>query len=144
MRSGKYITLFILLAAWLLPTDVACQVSIKTLNLQRDMCAGSQQTVTFGMRNVNTVVVRQQEATLGHSELVFLPDGVECDGSCSYRSPVTFTAFDDGATITSVNDIKYVKLKMEHSFIGDIYINITCPNDQKADLMRFAGTGSSA
>lgn len=144
MRSGKYITLFILLAAWLLPTDVACQVSIKTLNLQRDMCAGSSQQVTFGMRNMNTVVVRQQEATLGHSEQVFLPDGVECDGSCSYRSPVTFTAFDDGATITSVNDIKYVKLRMEHSFIGDIYINITCPNDQKADLMRFAGSGSSA
>ena len=94
MHSGKYITLFILLAAWLLPTDVACQVSIKMLNLQRDMCAGSSQQVTFGMRNVNTVVVRQQEATLGHSELVFLPDGVECAGSCSYRSPVTFTAFD--------------------------------------------------
>ena len=144
MRSVKYIIMFIILAAWLLPLPAVAQVTIKSLNLQRDMCAGSSQQVTFGVRNLNTVVVGLHEATLGHSELVFLPDGVECDGSCSYRSPVTFTAFNDGTTITSVNDIKYVKLKIEHSYIGDIYINITCPNDQKADLMRFAGSGSSA
>ena len=144
MRSVKYIMMFILLAAWLLPSEGVCQVVIRTLNLERDMCAGTSQEVTFGARQTNTVVVGRQEATLGHSERIFLPDGVECDGSCSYRSPVTFTAFNEGATITSVEDIKYVRLNLEHSYIGDIYINITCPNDQKADLMRFAGSGSSS
>ncbi|MBQ8703932.1 MAG: gliding motility-associated C-terminal domain-containing protein [Bacteroidales bacterium] len=144
MRTDKYIILLIALAACLLPSDGACQVVIRSLQLQRDMCAGSTQRVSFGARPSNTVVVGRQEASLGHSELVFLPDGVECDGSCSYRSPVTFTAFADGAKLTSAQDLKYVRLKIEHSFIGDIYINITCPSGQKADLMRFAGSGTSS
>ena len=144
MRIVRYITAFIVLAACLLPMKAVCQVTIDALHLERDMCARRNQTVTFGARSVNTVVVGRMQATLGHSEQIFLPDGVECDGSCSYRSPVTFTAFSDGATISSVEDIKYVRLNLEHSFIGDIYINITCPNNQKADLMRFAGNGSSS
>ena len=144
MHTGKYIMIFILLAACLLPTEGACQVVIRSLHLQRDMCAGTSQRVTFGARTTNTVVVGQREATLGHSERVFLPDGVECDGSCSYRSPVTFDIFPDGAMLSSVEDLKYVRLKIEHSYIGDIYINITCPGGLKADLMRFAGSGTSA
>ena len=144
MRSVKHIILFILLAAWLLPKEAGCQVVINALHLQRDMCAGSRQTVSFGVRNVNTVVVRQQEASLGHSDRIFLPDGEECNGSCSYLSPVTFDIFNSGDVITSAQDIKFVRINMEHSYIGDIYINITCPNGQKADIMRFAGSGTSA
>ena len=118
--------------------------SIIELHLEQNECAGTEQMVTFGLRRTNTVVVSNQNATLGHSEQIFLPDGVECNGSCSYRSPVTFSNFDPSARITSVENIKYVRIKMEHSYIGDIYINITCPNGQKADIMRYAGTGSSA
>lgn len=128
----------------MLPCWAAGQVSIKALHLQRDMCAGSSQRITFGERNINTVVVGRQTATLGRSERIFLPDGVECNGSCSYRSPVNFTDFAEDATITSVENIKYVRLNLEHSYIGDIYINITCPNNKKADIMRFAGSGTSS
>lgn len=144
MHNRRYTHTLIALAMCLLPAETFCQVSINALHLQRDMCAGSSQTVTFGMRNINTVVVGYREATLGHSDRIFLPDGVECNGSCSYRSPVTFDAFDSNAVISSAENIKYVRLNMEHSFIGDIYINITCPNNNKADIMRFAGTGTSA
>ena len=133
-----------MLAACMLPEGVYCQVDIRALNMPTDRCANNDLEVSFGYRMTNTVVVGRQEATLGHSEQIFLPDGVECDGSCSYRSPVTFTAFGDSACITSKENIKYVRLNIEHSYIGDIYINITCPNGQKADLMRFAGTGTSS
>ena len=134
----------IVLTLCLLPAAAGAQVSIRALNLSGSSCAGRDMTVTFGLSRGHTVEVGRQEATLGHSERIFLPDGVMCDGSCSYRSPVTFTAFADTATIRSVENIKYVRLNLEHSFIGDIYINITCPNGQEADLMRFAGSGSSA
>ena len=143
-RALRHIGAVVMLVAWMLPGEVVCQVRISGLHLQRNMCAGERQTVSFGKRNVNTVVVGLQEATLGQSERIFLPDGVECDGSCSYKSPVTFTDFGDETRIGSADNIKYVRLKIEHSFIGDIYINITCPNGQKADIMRFAGSGSSA
>lgn len=143
MRVRRYIAFVVVLVAALFPCGACGQVYIRSLFLQRDMCAGSTQTVSFGSRFFNTVVVGHRDATMGRSEQVFLPDGVECDGSCSYRSPVTFTVFDDDALITSAENIKYVRLKLEHSFIGDIYINITCSNGQKADIMRKAGDGSS-
>lgn len=108
------------------------------------MCSGSDLTISFGYRQGNTVVIARQEATLGHSEQVFLPDGVECNGTCSYKSPVTFDIFNDTNVITSVEDIKYVRIKIEHSYIGDIYMGIECPNGQTANLMRFAGGGSSS
>ena len=128
----------------LLPASVTAQVRITHLRVPPQSCAGSEQTVRIGYRPTNEVVIGYQEATLGHSDLIFLPDGVECDGTCSYRSPVTFTAFAEGDSITSAQDIKYIRLNIEHSYIGDIYINLTCPNGQKADLMRFAGSGSSS
>ena len=144
MQRKRHIYTLIILMASLLPTQAMCQVTIDALHLPAEQCSGKDMTVTFGYRHTNTVVVGQQASTLGHSERIFLPDGVECGGSCSYRSPVTFTAFATDATITSVENIKYVRLNIEHSYIGDIYINITCPNGQKADLMRFAGTGTSS
>ncbi len=134
----------IALIVCLLPLILHGQVIIDELHLPAEMCAGSSLTASFGRLWTNTVVVREQEASLGHSELIFLPDGVSCNGSCSYRSPVTFDIFDDTAHIFSVENIKFVRLNIEHSYIGDIYINITCPNGQKADLMRFAGTGTSS
>lgn len=113
-------------------------------NVPTSMCAGGTDTVTFGYLSTHNIVIDQQHATLGHSERIFLPDGVPCGNlGCSYRSPVTFSAFQPGATITSVQDIKYVRLNMEHSFIGDIYINITCPNNQKAHIMRFGGSNTA-
>ncbi|MBP5340878.1 MAG: gliding motility-associated C-terminal domain-containing protein [Bacteroidales bacterium] len=140
-RDRRHIIFCLILC--LLPLAMKGQRIIE-LHLERNQCAGSEQTVTFGLRRTNTVVVSNQNATLGHSEQIFLPDGVECNGSCSYRSPVTFSEFDPSACITSAEDIKYVRIKMEHSYIGDIYINITCPNGRKADIMRYAGTGTSA
>ena len=143
-RTTPIIRYAIVLAISLLPINLRGQVSIDELHLPAEMCAGSELTASFGKERTHTVVVGQQQATLGHSEQIFLPDGVDCNGSCSYRSPVTFTAFADTATITSVENIKYVRLNIEHSYMGDVYINITCPNGQKADLMRFAGTGASS
>ena len=115
----------------------------KQLNLPAEMCAGGDLTVHFGFEKSNEIVVVSQENTLGRSDTVFLPDGVPCNGSCAYQSPVTFTAFRPTDTIKSASDIKYIRIKLEHSYIGDLYMNIGCPNGQKADIMKFAGTGIS-
>ncbi len=144
MTWRKPILVATALMLWLLPVASYGQVIISAVHLPADACAGSQQTVSIGYLPQNEVVVGRLEASLGHSDQIFLPDGVMCNGSCSYRSPVTFTVFNDNDSISSVEDIKFLRLKIEHSFIGDIYINVTCPNGQKADLMRFAGTGSSS
>ena len=114
------------------------------LNLPQHICSGSQQVLNFGFSPNNNVQLAEPATTLGHNDRVFLPDGQPCgELGCSYRSPVIFTDFEEGAVIESANDILYVMLNIEHSWIGDIYINISCPNGQSADLMKFSGSGIS-
>lgn len=114
-------------------------------NVPTSMCEGTSQTVSFGFSPLRNIVIQEIRTTLGHSERIFLPDGVPCGTmGCSYRSHVNFSSFPSDATITSVEDIKYVRLNIEHSWIGDIYIGITCPNDQKASLLKYSNNGSSS
>lgn len=109
-----------------------------------DICVGDEGIITIGTDTSSTIVLSSHETTLSHTETIFLPDGIDCPPQgCSYQSPLTFTSFDDNATIQSVDDIFYVKLNMEHSYAGDLYINITCPNGQKADILKFNGTANS-
>jgi len=133
---------------WLIGIIVCPQIlrsqTLVSFNVPTSMCSGSSQTVTFGYSAHHNVVIGEEGSTLGHSERIFLPDGVPCGSmGCSYRSLVTFTAFTPGATITSVEDIKYLRVNMEHSFIGDLYIGITCPNGQKASLLKYSNHGES-
>ncbi|MBP3763653.1 MAG: gliding motility-associated C-terminal domain-containing protein [Bacteroidales bacterium] len=128
--------------ALLLAATTASGQKIVSFSPPTDMCAGDLHTVTFGHQPWHDIVIQSQTASLGHSERVFLPDGVECGNppSCAYRSPVTFNAFSPNAIVSSVNDINYVRLNIEHSNLGDLYINITCPNGQKASLLNFSSS----
>ena len=141
MRLRTLILPLLLLAS----LDGAAQEIVR-LNIPTDLCVGADTTaslnVSFGINDTHSVVLQSRETSLGHSERIFLPDGVPCNGRCTYRSPVTFNSFSPGATVTSVNDIKYVRLNMEHSYIGDLYIGIRCPNGTRATLMRFDGSSS--
>ena len=143
MLVGK-IARWVALAATMLAAVPLCGQTLVRFDVPSSMCVGSQETVSFGYDSIRNIVVGIQQTTMGHSERIFLPDGVACgDMGCSYRSHVNFTAFQPGATITSVQDIQYVRLKIEHSYIGDIYIGITCPNQQKASLMKYSNNGTS-
>ncbi len=106
-----------------------------------DLCAGEAYPITVGHQTSSSIVLDNPISTLSWADTVFLPDGIPCGNppSCSYRSPLTFTDFEPGATVSSVNDILYVRVNMEHSYAGDLYINITCPNGQKADILKFGG-----
>lgn len=68
----------------------------------------------------------ETSASLGIGELTFIPDGPNCDEQC-YESSVTFTDFPINAEITSAEDVKYLRINMEHSFIGDIQISLVGP-----------------
>ena len=118
--------------------------NILSFDVPTEMCPDEMDTVRFGINSSNNIQVNEIHTALGHSETIFLPDGEECNGSCSYISPVTFEGFDPGTKIRNVNDIKYVRLNMEHSFIGDIFIRITCPTNKRATLMRFGGSNTSS
>lgn len=132
----------LLLLLFLAANNVVCQHVIR-FNMPKSMCEGDSLLITIGYDTSNSIVVAS-ETSLGHSDRIFLPDGISCgEMGCSYVSPVTFSAFPENDTISSVEDINFVRVNIEHSYIGDLYINIKCPNNQKADLMRFSNFGSS-
>ena len=108
------------------------------------MCAGEDYLIKGSYHAGSEIEMFHIQSTLSIADTAFLPDGVPCaPNGCSYRSTLTFTDYSENAEVESVDDIYYVKINMEHSFIGDIYINITCPNGQKADIMRWSGSGST-
>ncbi|MCQ2283603.1 MAG: PKD domain-containing protein [Bacteroidales bacterium] len=113
-----------------------------------EVCSGQELEFTTGydyLSNVQVDTISSQQATsLAVSDTIFLPDGQDCGQGCAYSSPVVFTAFSPSATIQSANDILYVRLAMEHSFVGDIYIKLTCPNNQYVSIMKKYNGGSSA
>lgn len=109
-----------------------------------NICAGSTESITIGHRSsCNIFFASVADATISVSETVFLPDGQACgDMGCSYISPIHFSNFSANSGITSVNDIQYVRLNIEHSCIRDLYIKLTCPNGQSADILKFADNTS--
>ena len=59
-----------------------------------------------------------------------LPDG---DGRV-HQTSVSFTEFAPGQTLTNVNDILSICLDIEHSWMHDMEVNITCPSGKKVIL----------
>ena len=109
-----------------------------------EMCAGGAYSIAGSYYEGGEIGMYHMQSTLSIADTAFLPDGIPCEPyGCSYRSTLTFTDYNEGDLVESVDDIYYVKINLEHSFIGDIYINITCPNGQKADIMRWSGSGST-
>ena len=108
-------------------------------------CLHDTVRIAVGHTAAADVEVRDMLLNLSHAERAFLPDGVSCPPyGCSYRSHVTFSGLDNSVQIRTVEDIKFVRLNIEHSFIGDLYIGVVCPNGQRASLMNWSGSGSSS
>ena len=108
------------------------------------MCAGEDYLIKGSYHAGSEIEMFHLQCTLSIAHTAVPPAGVHCAlPGCSSRPTPTSTDYSENAEVESVDDIYYVKINMEHSFIGDIYINITCPNGQKADIMRWSGSGST-
>lgn len=94
---------------------------------ENEICLGQQNTLT-GLVSFNTYEV---ECDPVESSLVFLPDG---DG-VSYESPITLDCYGENATLQDIDDLENICLNIEHSYTGDLQIEITCPNGQNVILL---------
>lgn len=112
------------------------------------VCAGSEVNLTVGYDYLSAVQVdtigSEQVTALSVNDTIFLPDGEDCGSGCAYTSPVTFTSFSPTATIQSANDIWFVRVKMEHSWVGDIWIALYCPNGNRVSILKKYSSGSTA
>lgn len=91
------------------------------------------------MDNLHTISVMPNEGsfqTAGiRSDSLPLPDG---DGSC-YMTSITFSSFSPGQVLTNISDLLGIFVTMEHSWMRDLEITLTCPNGQSAILHNHPG-----
>ena len=76
------------------------------------------------------------EANFGDG--VYLPDSL----GVPFNSEVVFTQFEPGQVVTSCDDILSICVEMEHSFMGDLVLSVTCPNGQSQILHQQGGGGT--
>lgn len=74
------------------------------------------------------------------SDTLLLPDGT----GGVYESNVAFNQFPPGATLTNPNDIIGVSLDLEHSYGGDLDIELICPDGTSVFILEYpSGVGST-
>lgn len=104
-----------------------------------DICVGDTGIITIGHNPSNNIYYASEgDASISLSTTTFLPDGQDCGNGCSYQSAIHFNNFPASSVIRNVNDIRYVRLNLEHTCADDLYIHITCPNGQNADILKFS------
>ena len=72
------------------------------------------------------------------ADTVELPDGA----GVSFSSTVSLSNFSPGQTLTNINDLTEICLNIEHSYMGDLQIEITCPTGQSVILLEYPNGGN--
>lgn len=98
------------------------------------ICEGEQVSVTAVPQAVTWSAL--PEANLGGG--VILPDG----SGVTYTSQLTYTTFAPGATLLNASDLQSICVSMEHSYMGDLIISITCPSGQTMTMHQQGGGGT--
>tara|TARA_B100000809_G_C15140446_1_gene532978 strand:- start:4402 stop:7281 length:2880 start_codon:yes stop_codon:yes gene_type:complete len=92
------------------------------------ICLGDTTVIIGAVTNTDTSGVDPTTSSfqLGGSVagLVYLPDG----NGISYNDTLNISGFLPGDTVTSISDVEQLCLNMEHSFLGDLEMQLTCPN----------------
>ena len=98
------------------------------------ICFGDTNVLNFG---ASSTAWGARDTTVS-APTTFLPDGLASNPGV-YNNVLTFSKFPTGSTVATVSDIKKFWVNMEHSFIGDLSIKMTCPNGSSSILKNFPG-----
>lgn len=96
-------------------------------------CFGEQVILTGSAQSTQWTALPPQVV----SGTTYLADGA----GFSYSSSLNFDFFDPGATLTTCDDLYSILVNMEHSYMGDLGVTITCPNGTVVDLVTWGTNG---
>lgn len=146
-RTGYYLDLRIT-DIFPLNDRMTCKVRVSqvpnftgTGPLEDTVCMGMNTSLVGGVTATDTVGINIPTGSLDiggvFADITPLPDG----NGVQYESNIGFAGFGD-ATINNVNDIENICLDIEHSYLGDLEISITCPNGSTVSIIdAFSGGG---
>ncbi|MDA0860904.1 MAG: proprotein convertase P-domain-containing protein, partial [Bacteroidetes bacterium] len=95
------------------------------------LCFGDSTIV----RAVVTPTPYYNECTPPESEVTFLPDG----SGVSYETSIIVDCFDSDQTLDDINQLVDICLELEHSYLGDLDIEIISPSGQTVILQNQGG-----
>lgn len=115
------------------------QVLVSTIPLfnsfqSTPVCAGSPAFVDGNPVQSVTWTALPPQVVAGET---YLADGA----GFSYTSELNFDFFEDGATLDDCDDLLSVTVNMEHSYMGDLDLTITCPDGTTVPLMSYPNGG---
>lgn len=99
-------------------------------------------SVGMAFGNVKSFTTRMDNFI--NTDIALIPDNVDCGNGCAYVASMTISEFPSTEIIESEDDILFTRLKMEHSYLGDLYIRLTCPNGQGATILKQRFASSNA
>jgi gliding motility-associated-like protein len=112
-----------------------------TGGLDHSICAGDTVHLEAALQAAagKTLVVTPHTSAFAvagsRSDSLALPDGT----GIPYKTSIYFTEFSPGQVLTNVADLQNVHVNMEHSWLRDLEIKLTCPSGQKVVMHNFAG-----
>ena len=113
---------------------------IRAIPSMPDICQGSEVDFCVGFDFTSAFIIDTVQSyvsgELGVSDPTFLPDG----SGVSYTSDVNYDIFYPGQTLSTLSDLIRVKVSLEHSYLGDLSVRLSCPN---GSLVQLFGQGGS-
>jgi subtilisin-like proprotein convertase family protein len=111
--------------------QVAAPPTITTAALPLVLCQGQSSNLSATTANTPYIF----NCTPPYGGLTYLLDG----NGVTYSTSIPVACYSPTQTIQSAADISNICLTMEHSYLGDLDIVITCPNGQSTTLHDFPG-----
>ena len=141
VRSGYYVDLKIT-DTYPQIVNTSCKVRVSQLPifagtgpLEDSVCLGQNTNLIGGVTAQDTVGVNVPggEFQIGgiFAGLTELPDGA----GLLYETSIGISGFDQSTLITSAANFDQLCLDIEHSYIGDLEITLTCPNGTTVSIM---------
>jgi gliding motility-associated-like protein len=109
--------------------------------LNQSICAGDTVQLSAGLNGSGgkTVSVTPKTSSFAvegvRSDSLQLPDGT----GIPYKTSIYFTEFSPGQVLVNPNDLESICVNIEHSWMRDLQISLSCPNGQSIILHNFAG-----
>ncbi len=115
---------------------------VEGASLPGQICAGDSVSLNAVINVVDTTATLSTisdttsfQTEQARSDSLALPDGT----GAAYVTSLHFTEFSPGQVLTDISQLTGICVNMEHSWMRDLEISLTCPNGTTVILHNFAG-----